>query len=556
MSLIKEISPNCECDVPDILVVDDDANNLLALEVALEGVRCRQIQASSGEAALRHLLRQEFALILLDIQMPGMDGFETASLIRRRGKNNQIPIIFITAHSHDDTDMRRGYELGAVDYLFKPIVAPVIRAKVQALIDLRARTQEVKHQAAQLQEMERARAQQRLEEERRKWEAEALRKQNQSLEELDRRKDEFLAVLAHELRNPLAPIVNGLQIMSYVGLNDPQLERAHTIMSRQACHLTRLVDDLLDVSRISRGKLELQREWLDLREAVKQAIEACEQRLIAKTQTLRISLPEMAIPVYGDRVRLVQVIVNLLNNASRYSPESSEIEVEAKIAHDTALVRVRDQGWGIGAEAQERIFELFVQEREGGKGLGLGLTLVRQLVDLHRGKVSVHSDGHNKGSEFSIEIPLADNHDARGPTPTRVDNAPEHSPALPSTSNPVALRIVVVEDESDIRETLTWMLEEWGHEVHAASDGPSGVELVQKIQPDVAIVDIGLPGFPGYEVASRIKAQPDCKSQYLIALSGYGQPSDKDRSKEAGFASHLVKPIEPDKLRALLTSLQ
>lgn len=247
----------------DILVVDDDPKNLLAIEVALGEIDARLIKAQSGEQALRLLLERDFALILLDVQMPNMDGFDAARIIRSRAKTRHVPIIFVTAFSHNDTDIKRGYALGAVDYLFKPIVPEVLRAKVQVFIELRARTAEVTRQAQQLREMERMEAERRLLEERQRWEADALRLQmeeqqriNAQLEEADRRKDEFIAVLAHELRNPLAPIVTSLELIRDRA-QDPVINRAREIMERQTQHLVRLIDDLLDVARITQGKIEL-----------------------------------------------------------------------------------------------------------------------------------------------------------------------------------------------------------------------------------------------------------------------------------------------------------
>ncbi len=539
--------PESENSLTKVLVVDDDPQNLMAMEVALQTIRCQQIQVRSGAAALRELLRQEFAVILLDVQMPDMDGFETARLIRSREKNRHVPIIFVTAYSQDDKDAKRGYELGAVDYLFKPIVTEVLCAKVQALIELRERAQQVNRQSRQLRAMERAEAESRLAEERRNWEAEALRVQNQYLEENDRRKDEFLAVLAHELRNPMAPIVNSLEMMTAVGLNDPQLRKAHTVMARQVRHLTRLVDDLLDVSRISQGKLELHNQPLDLEDAASQAIEACENHLKDKNQTLYFSAPNSPVMINGDAVRLVQVIVNLLNNASRYSEENSDIYVSLEVDKPRALIRVRDNGQGIRAEAQARIFDMFIQERAAGNGLGLGLSLVKQIVQLHGGEVAVHSEGLGHGSEFLVRLPLP------GHTIFPEDAPPSRRPqSVPAPGAPPTFRIALVEDDDDIRETLTTVLEQWGHTVESAADGPSGVELVCDMRPDIALLDIGLPGMNGHGVAEAICQRLGDERPRLVALSGYGQKSDRDRSKKAGFDEHLVKPAQPGVLKRVL----
>ena len=540
------LPPESESGFARVLVVDDDPQNLMAMEVALLSIRCQQIQVRSGAAALRELLRQEFAVILLDVQMPDLDGFETARLIRSRERNRHVPIIFVTAYSQDKEDARRGYEIGAVDFLFKPIVAEVLCAKVQALIELRERADQVTRQARQLRAMERAEAESRLAEERRRWEAEALKLQNQYLEENDRRKDEFLAVLAHELRNPLAPIANGLTMMSEVGLKDPQLVKAHSIMDRQVRHLIRLVDDLLDVSRISQGKLELYREPMDLKVAATQAIEACENRLKAKRQTLYLSTCDEAIEVVGDSVRLVQVFVNILNNASRYSDEGRDIFVVMSRQDNEAVVKIRDQGRGIAREAQDRIFDMFVQERQGGDGLGLGLSLVRQIARLHGGSVAVSSEGPNQGSEFVVRLPL--------PAPETLSQ--RTFPTSVQDPSPVpaerALRVALVEDDDDIRETMTLILEQWGHFVSSAPDGLAGVELICEMRPDIAFLDIGLPGLNGHGVASAICERMGPDRPRLVALSGYGQRHDRERSKQAGFDRHVVKPAQPDVLKRIL----
>jgi signal transduction histidine kinase len=503
----------------------------------------------SGAAALRELLRQEFAVILLDVQMPDMDGFETARLIRSREKNRHVPILFVTAYSQDEADARRGYELGAVDYLFKPIVTEVLCSKVQALIELRDRALQVSRQARQLRALERAEAERRLAEERSNWEAETLRLQNEYLEENDRRKDEFLAVLAHELRNPMEPIVNGLEIMAGAGLRDPQVVKAHKVISRQVEHLTRLVDDLLDMSRISQGKLELRLQSVDLEGVASQAVEACERHLKEKNQKLHVDVPDEPVVISGDTVRLVQVLANLLNNASRYSAEGSEIYLSLEIGDTYGTVRIRDEGIGIRPEAHARIFDSFIQERAGGKGLGLGLSLVKQIVQLHGGKVSVESDGLGLGSEFLVQLPLAPG-DQLSLDVSPVTLRPS---AMPQIDERLPLRIALVEDDCDIRETLTMVLEQWGHTVESASDGHAGVELVCTMRPDVALLDIGLPGLSGHGVAEAICARLGDARPRLIALSGYGQKSDRLRSKQAGFDEHLIKPAQPAVLKRVLS---
>ena len=542
-----------EESIPRLLVVDDEPMNLKAMEVALSGLHCEQVQVQSGAAALRELLHGDFSVILLDVQLPEMDGFETAQLIRQRERCRDTPIIFVTAFNQRETDMQMGYKLGAVDYLFKPIVPEVLRAKVTALVELDQRTRKVERQARQLQAMQQAEAEHRLEEERRKWEAEMLRIQNQQLAEADRRKDEFLAVLAHELRNPLAPLSSGLDVLLEGKASPVETERLHEVMARQVRHLTRLVDDLLDVCRISSGKLELHPEPNNLSRLIDHAVDACRARFEAAHQTVHVHGSEEPVLLLVDSIRFVQVMVNLLNNASRYSESGKSIYIEWGRHDDKAFIKVRDEGRGITPAAQQRIFDMFVQEREGGRGLGLGLTLVKQILEMHGGSVSVTSAGRGFGSTFTIEIPCSDAALTEEEIPPSVAVVDERSSPT-SDPNP-QLRIALIEDDDDIRETMTLLLEQWGHTVEVAVDGEQGVALVQRMRPDVALLDIGMPLLDGLGAAEEICRQMGDERPPLIALSGYGQEKDRARSKEAGFDLHLVKPAEPTALRRALAEL-
>jgi signal transduction histidine kinase len=529
----------------DILVVDDDPNNIVAFEVVMRGLDVSLTTARSGEEALRQLLRSEFAVVLIDVQMPDLDGFETASLIRMRERLRHVPIIFVTAYNQDEADMRRGYGLGAVDYLFKPIVPEILRAKVQVFVDLHKRTVQVAEQAAQLVEAEQRENRRRLEEERRIWEAQALKVQmeeqrriNAQLAEVDRRKDEFLAVLAHELRNPLAPIVTSLELIRLQQVSDPLVNRAHGAIERQVRHLTRLIDDLLDVARISRGKLVLALEPMDLRTAIDQAVEACESTFVQSQQVLVLEGPREDVFVDGDVVRLTQVISNLLNNAARYSDRGGRVILSWGVSDGRAFVTVRDRGRGISSDFLERVFDVFAQERDGGSGLGLGLTLVKQITELHGGQVEARSEGRGHGSEFVVRLPLL------------VDAARiERAPAVRTTGRAKKrLRIAVVEDDPEIRESLRSLLEHWGHDVTLAETGPTGLDLIVEERPQVAIVDIGLPGLDGYGVARKAREKMREETPRLIAMTGFGKDSDRAKAFDAGFDVHLVKPSTPDAL--------
>lgn len=546
----------------DILVVDDDNNNLLAMEVALGELAPRMVKARSGAEALRRLLEADYAVVLLDVQMPNIDGFETANLIRTRARCRHLPIIFVTAFNQDDREIQRGYELGAVDFLFKPIVPEVIKAKVQVFIDLRERTAEVARQAERLRRLERDAADRRLAEARHDWESELLRRQNQQLEEADRRKDEFIAMLAHELRNPLSPLTASLELFNLSDLRDPTLAQARAVMHRQLRHLTRLIDDLLDVSRISQRKLALSPQPIDVATAVADAIETCRLGLEREQHTLTIDAPDPPVVIEADPVRVTQVLANLLNNAARYTDPGGQIGIDWRKHGEHLQLRVTDNGRGIEPNLRSRIFDMFVQARDGGHGLGLGLTLVKQLVELHGGSVEAKSEGRDQGSEFIVRLPLVSR--ATPAPPEQPDPTAARSVAAPferaGTSfdrdgAPVdlrPLRIVLVDDDDDIRAMVEALLTRWGHQVATASSGPAGLELIVDSQPDVAILDIGLPGFDGHTLAQRIRAQTGPEKPKLVAVSGYGQTHDRQRARDAGFDAFLVKPAAADDLHRVL----
>ncbi|HVS01842.1 MAG TPA: response regulator [Thermoanaerobaculia bacterium] len=523
----------------DILVVDDDAANLAAIEVALGELGRGLVKASSGREALRLLLEEDFALILLDVKMPGMDGFETARMIRSRRRTRHVPIIFVTAYSRDDADILYGYSLGAVDFLFKPIVPEVLRAKASVFVELQQRTAEVARQAELLREMERRELDRHMQQERQRWEADALREES-------RRKDEFLAVLAHELRNPLAPMVTGLELIRQYGIGHEGLDRVRASMERQVHHLVRLVDDLLDVSRISQGKIILRCERIDLGDVMDQALDSVRPFLAERRHELSLSPCDEPLPIDGDAVRLTQVVANLLHNAARYTHPGGQIRLSCGRDRDFAVVRVADNGRGIGAAMLERIFDMFVQEQENGSGLGLGLTLVHRLVHMHGGRVRAYSEGRGKGSEFVVRLPLSSAGEAAGVAAGAEDEPHERDEPL---------RIVVVEDQDDVRHGVQALLEQWGHGVECAANGAEGVERILASRPDVALVDIAMPGgIDGYGVARRVRAALGAAAPRLIALTGFGRPEDQERSRDAGFAAHLTKPAAASDLQRALRS--
>jgi len=378
---------------------------------------------------------------------------------------------------------------------------------------------------------------------------EALRQRLAELEEAQRtglRKDRFLAMLAHELRNPLAPILTSLEIVRRRAGQDPVVHRALQIAERQTRHEARLIDDLLDVSRITLGKIQLARVTIDLRGVVERAVETTRDATQARAHGLTVALPPQPVPVDGDPLRLEQVVTNLIQNAVKYTPEGGTIWITMRADEATAIVTVRDTGVGIAPDMLDRIFDLFIQAEttlarsEGG--LGIGLTLVRSLVELHGGSVVARSQGRGAGSEFEVRIPLA------RAEPTRPD-VPDDAAAGGARPRR-ALRVLLIEDNRDAREALRTVLVIDGHQVREAGDAGTGIRLAVDWVPDVAIVDIGLPGRDGYEVARAIRAQLG-RSTRLVALTGYGDDEARDRARRAGFDAHVVKPVTGEAIGAL-----
>jgi signal transduction histidine kinase/CheY-like chemotaxis protein len=366
------------------------------------------------------------------------------------------------------------------------------------------------------------------------------------LTEHARRKDAFLAVLAHELRNPLAPLVNAVHLL---GARHSDLARARALMQRQLAHLVRLVDDLLDVSRITQGRIELRRERTALEPIIEGAVQISRPLIEELGHQLEVALPSAPVYLDADSIRLTQVVANLLNNAAKYTDPGGRIWLCAEQLDTTLRIRVRDSGIGVRADALPGLFELFVQadhlDGQPHNGLGVGLTLVKQLVAMHGGRVSARSEGPGRGSEFSVELPVLEGPPGPPPAACGEDTRPLGS------APPAPLRIVVVEDNPDIRETLQELLELCGYRVDMAGDGPSGVALIERARPDVALVDIGLPGLDGYGVAERVLSGGGALP-HMIAMTGYGQAEDKRRALAAGFHAHLVKPVDPGLLTRLL----
>ncbi len=526
----------------DILVVDDNDTNLIAIEAALSPLGRKMVLARSGVEALARLLEQDFALIILDVAMPGMDGFETARLVRSRARNRATPIIFITGLSWQDEEILKGYELGAFDFLMKPIRPEVLRAKAGVFIELQARTLELQEKAEELRQAQTRNHERELQMQRKRFEAEVLESQMAQMAETDRRKDEFLAILAHELRNPLQPLQTAVELMEH-NPTEPVPERVRGIIQRQVTHIGRLVDDLLDVARFQTGKLELRRSTLSLKDVVNEAVNDSRPAVDARKHTLTVRGEGGSPQVFGDSPRLVQVLTNLLSNAIKYTEPGGKLDVQWGTDGGQAFVRVTDNGRGISESLLPRIFDMFVQERttpDGKGGLGRGLGLVKRLVELHHGTVNATSPGTGKGSTFEVRLPLADEVTAAKVAPPK-QKSPEGRP----------LRAVVCDDAADLRELVADLLRMKGHEVTVVEDGPSAVRVITAEKPDVALIDIGLPDMDGYEVARTIRRDMTHRVR-LIAMTGYGQAADRATALQAGFDAHIVKPASADKIMRAL----
>ncbi len=538
----------------DILLVDDHPANLLSLEAILADLGHNLVKANSGEEALRRLLVADFAVILLDVQMQDLDGFETAKLIRGRERSRQTPIIFLTAYESNRLTPEEAYALGAVDYLVKPLVPVILRAKVAGFIELFGKTEQVKQQAEKLRQMERREFTQKLAEENAR-----LRQAEEKLKDEARRKDEFLAMLAHELRNPLAPVRNALEIMKMSGVNVEEVQQAREMMERQIHHLVRLVDDLLDVSRIMRNRIELRKERVDLATIFARAVETAQDAIDAQGHQLSVTLPAQPIVIEGDQVRLAQVISNLLLNAAKFTNKGGHIELTGErknlaalpgIDGGFALIRVRDTGIGIDAELLPEIFDLFVQSnrtlaRSQG-GLGIGLTLVKRIVELHGGAVRA-SSAPGQGSEFEIRLPAL---------PAVPENSVAKSVGEQFCLTINSRRVLVVDDNVDAAASTAMLLRILGHKVETANEGIAALAAAKAFHPEVAILDIGLPGMSGYDLAKKLRAQPEHRDLVLIAVTGYGKEEDRLLSHQAGFNQHLIKPVDPTALARLLGDIK
>ena len=462
---------------------------------------------SDGESALERALAHPPDLVVADVVMPGLDGVALLRRLRGDPRTQAVPVILVSARAESDATVE-GLEAGADDHLVKPFAARELLARVETHLRLR-----------------------------RLREAEAA----------NRAKDEFLAVLGHELRNPLSPIVTALELMRLRGGDAFLRERA--IIERQVRHLVSLVSDLLDVSRVSQRKLVLNKRPMETSDVVFRAIEMASPLVEQRGHRLTVRVPETGLLVEADETRLAQVICNILNNAAKYTPQGGRIAVAAARESSEVVLRVSDSGIGIRPEILSRIFDLFVQEERGldrsRGGLGIGLSIAKGLVELHGGSIAARSDGEGRGSEFVIRLPLA------GALASPVEPAD----AARAEAARRGKRILVVDDNRDGAELLDEVFRALGHTTRLAYDGATALQLAREFGPQIAFLDIGLPEMDGYELARRLRGLPSLSEVRLVAVTGFGQEADRDRARAAGFDEHLVKPVEIDELRRLMDRL-
>jgi signal transduction histidine kinase len=531
----------------NVLIVDDEPKNLAVLETVLDNPEYRLVRADSADQALLALVAEEFALLILDIRMPGMNGLQLAQMIKERKKTASVPIIFLTAYYNEDQHAIDGYDSGAVDYLHKPVNASVLRSKVAVFADLYRKSRELEfvNRSLLAEVQQRRAAEQQLLEFNQTLE-QRVADRTQALHEADLRKNVFLATLAHELRNPLAPIRTAARLLESPHMSHVELQRSRAIIARQVTHMATLLDDLLDMSRFSSGEITLRKADVSLQQVLDAAIETAQPLIDAKKHGLQIEVPATPVNLHADPIRLSQVVSNLLTNAAKYMDPGGQIILGCSVGVDTLEIFVRDTGIGLEPEMCTRIFDVFVQaepakERAQG-GLGIGLALVKALVQLHGGDVDVHSDGRDRGCQFTVKLPrsiIVEPHEASRKTT-------DAGGGFGGTR-----RILIADDNQDAAEALGMLLKMANHDVHLAGDGAAALELAARVRPDVAVLDIGMPGLTGYEVAERIRAEAWGRRILLIAVTGWGQKSDKEKAQTAGFDHHLTKPMDPTVLEQL-----
>ena len=489
-------------------------------DAALMRGMLQRIAADSVACASAHALAQEFergaAALIVTEEALAQAGKDLVQLIARQPPWSDLPVLVLTHPGADSPEVAHALAmLGNVTLLERPVRIAALESAVRTALRARERQYQIREH---LRERELA----------------------------DVRKDEFLAMLAHELRNPLAPIRNAVALLRMPGAQHMTADLGQMI-ERQVNHMVRLVDDLMEVSRVTRGKIELRRAAVDLKEIIESAVETSRPLVDAAHHELTVVLPPVPLVVHGDTVRLAQVFANLLNNSVKYTDAGGRIHVTAQREDGYAVVTVSDTGIGIPADMQQRVFDMFVQAERPGRsaqpGLGIGLTLVRSLVELHGGRVVAASDGAGKGSRFTVRLPLA----RQAAEPARAPHTLPTMHGLP--------RILVVDDNRDAADSLGALLRMLGADVRVVNDGAEALKAFDDFQPEALFLDIGMPGMDGFEVANRIRARQATRSTMLIAHTGWGREKDRDLTRAAGFDRHLVKPADIAALQAVLAAL-
>jgi signal transduction histidine kinase len=543
----------------NLLLVDDHPDNLIAMRAVLEELGENIITVDSGKKALRLLLDQEFAIVLLDVDMPLMDGFEVAEMMRQVKKLQHTPVIFLTAMHQNESHVYKGYSLGAVDYLFKPFEPEILKAKVRFFIDLYRKTAEIQYQAALLAETNYKLDQLNLDLERKvKERTSQLQRAVEEAQKANRLKDEFLATLSHELRTPMNSILGWIKLLNSGSLNSETSARAFETIERNAKMQAQLIEDILDVSRIITGKLQLQMQPVAMDTIVHTAAEILLPAINAKNIKFQIDVEQGILPVLGEPTRLQQVVWNLLSNAVKFTPSLGEITLSLQQKDSTVQLQVRDNGQGIAPAFLPYIFDRFRQadgsttRRQGG--LGLGLSIVQRVVELHQGTVRAESAGEGKGATFTLELPLVTvrplSNATREPAVTERNYLSDKH--LPNLDN---VEVLVVDDQEDTRELICFILQQCHAHTRAAGSAKEAWAILQEWQPSVLVSDLGMPEEDGHSLIKRIRLLWQENYIPALALTGYALDDERKRALENGFQAYLTKPVNEEDLVTTIARL-
>jgi signal transduction histidine kinase len=538
----------------NVLVVDDTPANLVALGAVLQPLGVHIVEARSGAEAIARASEESFAVALVDVQMPEMDGFELARRLRETATGVELPIIFLTAIHLDEKYARKGYASGAADYMTKPFDPEVLRARVKAFVDLFQQRERLRQVQVGERTRERDQALEKL--------AALLsseRAARRDAEVANRAKDEFLATVSHELRTPLSAIL-GWAVIARQNACSPDVERALTTIERNARAQMRIIEDVLDIGRIVSGKLQLEIGPTEVADAIEGAVQAVRPAADAKRVALDVVIDADIGVIAADAERLQQIVSNLLSNSIKFTPKGGHVALSARKTASSVVIQVSDDGPGIRAEFLPYLFEPFRQadgsttRRHGG--LGLGLAIVKQLVDAHQGTVTAHSEGEGRGASFTVELPARPMSDALSARGLAAKTASASHPP-PRDIRLDGVRVLIVDDDEDSRELIALMLAEQGAAVSCATSADEALDLFGERPPDVLVSDIGMPDVSGYALMRRVRGLPGARGGKTpaIALTAYARAEDGRRAFAAGFQAHVTKPIDPEGLVALVANL-